>query len=232
MPNSAEESLTARIRSLPRRLGSEVVWCLSLAVGFGALLLVAYLASGFLEKISAARTVALLDVPTVRYAAEHRTGWLTAAMRIVTDLGGDVGLLVVVLAAGVILRRQSGSWRPLLVLLAIAVGAIELERIIKVIVARLRPPAAWRVFHEKGFSFPSGHATHSAAVYGGVAYLATHIRALGRRARVAIWVTAIAACLLIGISRVYLGAHWPTDVVGGWMLAVGWLWIALWAPPL
>ena len=57
-------------------------------------------------------------------------------MRIITDVGGDVGLLIVVLAAGVILRRQTSSWRPLLVLLAIAVGAIELERLIKLIVAR------------------------------------------------------------------------------------------------
>jgi undecaprenyl-diphosphatase len=232
MPNSADESLTARIRSLLHRLGPELAWCLSLAVGFGALLLVAYLASAFLEKIPAAKTAALIDVPIVRYVAEHRVDWLTASMRMITDVGGDVSLLIVVLAAGVILRRQTSSWRPLLALLAIAVGAIELERLIKLIVARPRPPAGWRVFHEKGWSFPSGHATHSAAVYGSVAYLATHIRALGRRARVAIWVTAIGACLLIGVSRVYLGAHWPTDVVGGWMLAIVWLWIALSAPPL
>ena len=232
MQDSSHDRLTARIRSLPRRLSPELAWCFSLAVGFGALLLVAYLASGLLEKIPAAKTAALFDVPIVRYAAEHRVGWLTASMRIITDLGGDVGLLIVVLAAGVILRRQTGSWRPLLVLLTIAVGAIELERVIKLIVARPRPPAAWRVFHEKGWSFPSGHATHSAAVYASVAYLATHIRALGRRARVAIWMTAIGACLLIGVSRIYLGAHWPTDVVGSWMLAIVWLWIALSAPPL
>ena len=232
MQRSAGESLTARVRSLPRRLGSELAWCLSLAVGFGVLLLVAYPASGLVEKIPAARMAAPLDVPIVRYVAEHRVGWLTAAMRIITDLGDDVVLLIVVLAAGVILRRQTSSWRPLLVLLAIAVGAIELERTIKLIVARPRPPAAWRVFHETGWSFPSGHATHSTAVYGSVAYLATHIRVLGQRRRVAIWVTAIGACFLIGISRVYLGAHWPTDVIGGWILATVWLWIALSAPPL
>jgi hypothetical protein len=163
MQNSADDSLIARIRLLPRRLGPELAWCLSLAVGFGVLLLVAYLASGLLDKIPAARTMASFDVLIVRYIVEHRTGWLTTAMRIITDLGGDVVLLIVALAAGVTLRRQNGSWRPLLVLLAIAVGAIELERLIKLMVARPRPPAAWRVFHEQGWSFPSGHAAHSAA---------------------------------------------------------------------
>ena len=232
MQNSADDSLTTRIRSLPRSLGPEFAWCLSLAVGFGALLLVAYLASGLLEKIPATRTTAPFDVAIVRYVAEHRMGWLTASMRIITDLGSDLVLLMVVFAAGVILRLQTSSWRPLLILLAIAVGAIELERIIKLMVARPRPPAAWRVFRENGWSFPSGHATHSAAVYGSVAYLATHIRAPGRRARAVVWVTTIGACFLIGISRVYLGAHWPTDVIGGWILAIVWLWIALSAPPL
>jgi membrane-associated phospholipid phosphatase len=232
MQNSTDDSLTTRIRSLPRRLGPEFAWCLSLAVSFAALLLAAYLASELIEKIPAARTTVPFDVAIVRYVAEHRMGWLTASMRIITDLGSDVVLLIVMLAAGVILRRQTSSWRPLLVLLAIAVGAIELERVIKLIVARPRPPAAWRVFHETGWSFPSGHATHSAAVYGSVAYLTTRIRALGRRARAAVWVTAIGACLLIGASRVYLGAHWPTDVIGGWILAIVWLWITLSAPPL
>lgn len=231
MQNSTH-SLTARIRSLPRRLGPEVAWCLSLAVGFGVLLLVAYVASGLLEKIPGARATVLFDAPIVRYVAGHRVGWLTAVMRIITDLGSDAVLLIVVLVAGLILRRQTGSWRPLFVLLAVAVGAVALERIIKLIVARPRPPAQWRVFHEKGWSFPSGHATHSAAVCGSVAYLATHIRALGRRAHAAVWVIAIGACFLIGISRVYLGAHWPTDVIGGWILAIAWLWIALSAPPL
>jgi membrane-associated phospholipid phosphatase len=232
MRNSANENLSARVRSLARRVGPDLAWCLSLAFGFGALLLLAYLASWLFQRIPDAPTTAFFDVPISRYVAEHRTGWLTAAMGIVTDLGGDGVLLIVVLVIGVILRRETGTWRPLLVLLAIAVGAIELERLIKLIVARPRPPVAWRVFHENGWSFPSGHATHSAAVYGSVAYLTTHVRPLGRRARAAVWATAIGACVLIGVSRVYLGAHWPTDVIGGWIFAIVWLWMALSAPPL
>src|SRR6266404_9340071 len=92
MQNSADNSLTTRIHSLPRRLGPELAWCLSLAVGFGAFLLVAYLASGLLEKIPATRTTAPFDVAIVRYVAEHRMGWLTASMRIITDLGSDLVL--------------------------------------------------------------------------------------------------------------------------------------------
>jgi membrane-associated phospholipid phosphatase len=100
------------------------------------------------------------------------------------------------------------------------------------VVGRASAAAAWMVVPEKGWEFPSGHATRSAAVYGSVGHLAIRCRAVGRRAHAAVWMIAIPVSFLVGISRVYLGVRWPADAIGGWILATAWLWVALLAPPL
>ncbi len=208
-------------------VGSEVAWCLSLVLRLGAFLVVACAVTELLRKVLGPATLALIDVPILSYIATHRVAWLTAAMREITRLGGDGFLLVVVIIAGSVLRRQTGSWRPLLIIVAMAVGALTIEKVVKLVIARPRPPAGWRTVSESGWSFPSGHATRSAAVYGGAACLTARFRALGQRAQMILWGFATALSFLVGISRVYLGVHWPTDVVGGWILAVVWLWTVL-----
>jgi undecaprenyl-diphosphatase len=70
-------------------------------------------------------------------------------------------------------------------------------------------------------SFPSGHAANSALVYLTIAALLTSIER-DARARAYIVVTAIALTLCIGLSRLYLGVHWPSDVAAGWALGAGW----------
>jgi membrane-associated phospholipid phosphatase len=210
-----------------RCVGFEVEWCLSLALRLGALLVVACVVTELLRKILGPATLALIDAPILRYVATHRVAWLTAAMRAITRLGSDGFLLVVIIIAGSVLRRQTGSWRPLLTLVAMALGALTIEKVVKHVIARRRPAATWRVVFESGWSFPSGHATRSAAVYGGAACLTRRLRVLGQRAQMVLWGLATALSFLVGISRVYLGVHWPTDVVGGWIFAVGWLWTVL-----
>ena len=232
MHGSAHDSLTARGGLPRRRPRPEVTWFLSVALRLATLLMITILVAELLERMPGAMATAPFDAAIIRALAEHRVGWLTASFQMITGLGGEGFLVVVVLAAGLILRRQTNSWRPLFVLLAVAIGAVVLERVIKLVVARPRPPAAWMVIQEKGCAFPSGHAIRSATVYGGLAYLATRINALGRRIHVALWMLAAGLSFLVGVSRVYLGVHWPTDVIGGWILAIAWLWLALSGPPL
>lgn len=208
-------------------VGSEVAWCLSLVLRLGAFLVVACAVTELLRKVLGPATLALIDVPILRYIATHRVAWLTAAMLEITRLGSDGFLWVVVIVAGSVLRRQTGSWRPLLILVAMAVGAYTIEKVVKHVIARPRPPARWRIVSESGWAFPSGHATRSAAVYGGAACLTSWLRPLGRRAQMILWGFATALSFLVGISRVYLGVHWPTDVVGGWILSIGWVWTVL-----
>jgi membrane-associated phospholipid phosphatase len=210
-----------------RCLKSEVAWCLSLVLGLGAFLAVSCVVTELLWKMLGPTATALIDAPILRCVVLYRVGWLTAAMREITKLGSEGFLLAVVIIAGSVLHRQTGSWRPLLILAGIALGAVAIERVVKLVVARPRPPITWTIVSESGWSFPSGHATRSAAVYGGAACLTTRLRAFGQRAQMILWGLAATLSFLVGISRVYLGVHWPTDVVVGWILAAGWLWVAL-----
>lgn len=141
--------------------------------------------------------------------------WLMAAASFVGKPG--VVLLLSLGLAGFFASRRQGS-DVFLVVLAVG-GAEGLNPLLKLLFARHRPGLADLVT----YSFPSGHATGSMAFFGLLVYLA--LRAGGPFWRRALAVAgALLAVLLIGASRVYLGEHYPTDVVGGW--AVGLVWLA------
>jgi len=97
--------------------------------------------------------------------------------------------------------------------------------VVKNVVGRHRPPTSLRVVNvsARGLSFPSGHATVAAAGLGALAVLAA-ARATRSVIRTAALVAGVGAAVLVGLSRLYLGVHWPTDVLAGWVLAVSWMW--------
>ena len=151
--------------------------------------------------------------------------WLQEAARDVTSLGSIVVLVIITLAAVGYLflaRKQVAAW---LMLIAVF-GGIALNDLLKAAFARPRPdivtPAA-RVFTT---SFPSGHAALSAITYLTVGVLLARSQS---SFRMGIYFMSLAAFLsvLIGISRIYLGVHYPTDVLGGWCIGVAWA-IACW----
>ncbi len=115
-------------------------------------------------------------------------------------------------------RRGAG-----LVLVTLA-GAALLDVGLKELFARTRPQAFFDFYPApESFSFPSGHSLFAVCFFGGIAVLLSH-RLQGRFPQVLVWAVAVGAILLIGISRVYLGVHYPTDVIGGF--AVGIVWVA------
>ena len=190
----------------------------ALAASLHGLILVGALAGGLLRQ---AGPTGLVDQPAASFLVAHRQGWLTGVMRLVTDLGAAGVLVPLVLAAGLAWRWRRGSWRPLALLAGAAAGAWVVQVAVKQLVERPRPPAGLALSHATGFAFPSGHATDAAAVYGMLAVL---LARSGRpAARVAAWAGAAALVALVGLSRLYLGVHWLSDVVAGAALGIAWL---------
>ena len=190
----------------------------ALAASLLGLILFGALTGGLLRQ---AGPTGLVDQPAEAFVVAHRQGWLNGAMRLVTDLGAAGVLVPLVLAAGLAWRWRRGSWRPLGLLAGAAAGAWVVQVAVKQLVERPRPPASLALSHATGFAFPSGHATDAAAVYGMLAVL---LARSGRpAARVAAWAVAAALIALVGLSRLYLGVHWLSDVVAGAGLGAAWL---------
>jgi undecaprenyl-diphosphatase len=156
------------------------------------------------------------------YVVGHRTPWLTTTMKAVTVLGSTAALVPMILVIGLWAHRRGKGWRPLAVLAAAQGGSIVLYRLVEVLVARPRPSMAPLLATAGGYAFPSGHATQAVVVFGALAYLAsgwtTHWSV-----KVVLWTGALVVALVVGLSRVYLGGHWPSDVIGGWALGALWL---------
>ena len=110
-----------------------------------------------------------------------------------------------------------------MVLALVGVSGIALVVVTaKALVVRDRPPLPFAVIAEDGYSFPSGHATGTAAIALLSAWMLTRWLITSWTGRVIVWTMAIASAAVIGFSRVYLGVHYVSDVLAGWLLGMTW----------
>jgi len=148
---------------------------------------------------------------------------LDAVMRGATFIGSNVVLVPAYVVATVTLLLL-GRRRDALFLVVVGAGSLLLNGAMKLFFQRPRPQVPWaHVLPD--FSFPSGHSMISLAFFLALAIVVWHAR--GGRWGVAATALALAGSLLIGVSRVYLGDHYLTDVVGGYLAAVLWLSVVL-----
>jgi membrane protein DedA with SNARE-associated domain/membrane-associated phospholipid phosphatase len=204
---------------------------LSLVVSLGAFS--AWVFGAMAQDVVAHEEAVLYDRGILRFAVAHRTGWLTEVMKAASFLGSNLVLVPVVVGAGAWLVVSRRAWRPAIAAAVSIVGADVLYQVTKVWVGRPRPPVGFHLVQVGGYAFPSGHATQALAGWVAVAVVLASGRSL--RTRVLVGVVVAILVLLIGVSRIYFGIHWFTDVVGGFALGGAWLCVVgavmLWTAP-
>lgn len=146
--------------------------------------------------------------------------WFEDAMRDITALGGlPVLTLATAATAGYLLLKRSA--RALGLLLASTTGGLLLSLVLKAVHDRPRPDYVTHLAPTLTASFPSGHSSMSAVVYLTLAALLTRLVA-ENRLKVYCVAVALVLTMLVGLSRVYAGVHYPSDVIAGWALGLGW----------
>ena len=151
--------------------------------------------------------------------------WFEESMRDITALGGFTVLTIVTIAATLLLVFHRRG-REALIFATTVVLAYASSEILKAFYDRDRPMIVAHGSIVYSQSFPSGHSTAAAATFLTLATVVASVEPR-RRTKALVYGLAISGVLAVGVSRVYLGVHWPTDVLAGW--ALGWSWaLAAW----
>jgi len=165
--------------------------------------------------------MASFDDYFIRHIQGLENETLTEILKGFTFIGTTKPVIAILLIAIVILLATKRLWKESLFLIWVMLGEKILNEVAKDLFERERP-TIHQLAEESGYSFPSGHAMASICLYGALAYLVWGLtRRLGWR-----WTAFIAAALLIliiGGSRIYLGVHYPSDILGGYLLGGCWL---------
>lgn len=159
------------------------------------------------------------DADIVSWVAQHRSSWLVDVARILTYLGNGavVAIALIVIAVVLVRGRVLSIVEATAPLVALGLGVV-LSTIGKQIVQRPRPPAGWHEVVERSSGFPSGHSTQAAAGWLALALVLVYARRSSGQWRRYPIVAALLVIGLVGITRVILGVHSPTDVLAGWAL--------------
>ena len=153
-------------------------------------------------------------------AARGAHPWIVEMMRDLSGIGSTVTLLLVTVAACGYLALAGSRRRATIVALSIISAEMAVD-VFKAVFARTRPDVHLAEFAVRGLSFPSGHSSMSAVVFLTLGALIAYGH-IGPLQRWYIMGVAMAATVLVGLSRAALGVHWATDVLGGWAFGAAW----------
>lgn len=146
--------------------------------------------------------------------------WVTEVMRDLSGLGSTVSLSLITMATVGYLALALSHRSAVVVAVSVVSGSL-LMTLLKSTIGRLRPDAQFAAVLAPGLSFPSGHASMAAIVFLTLGALVASTRGSLRERSYILGVAALFT-LLVGLSRVALGVHWATDVLGGWAFGAGW----------
>ena len=171
--------------------------------------------------------LANLDKPALALSEDLRTPWLNSAVTAFTNIGGGIGMPIVGSILTAWLTWAGRTWRPLILVGGAAAVSVSATTFGKKLFGRTRPDHADAVPpYESSPSFPSGHTLNTTVVIGLVVYLAC-LQIQRTVARVSIITAGSIFIITMGLSRVFLGHHWLTDVIAGWLLGLAWVGIVI-----
>lgn len=202
------------MRKLSLRLLLAFILCISLGVLFG------YIATAVGNK-----SIARFDTSVISFVQGMETPWLTVVMKVFTQIGSvyiiaPVGVIAFVLLFYIFRYRQQA-----LLFVIVVAGTPVLNGLLKNYFKRERPEIH-RIIDIGGYSFPSGHSMMAFSFYAIIVYIAWR-NAKTTLSRVLLILFAAFMIIIIGTSRIYLGVHYPSDVVGGFVVSGIWVIIAI-----
>lgn len=163
----------------------------------------------------------LWEINLIQSLEHFRNPMLNYWMLFITNLGSTFFIIFIsalVSVAFIFFKK----YRYLLIFISAILGEEAITYLIKHLVKRIRPEILAHLTQASGFSFPSGHSFASATLYSLLAYFLTK-EIKNKKIKMFIWILALLFISLIGFSRIYLGVHWITDVLGGFMMAFIWI---------
>ena len=206
---------------IKKRLTPNEKYGLYLTIGGTFTLLFIFIFFGILQDYIGQDPLVKADLRIINLISHFRTPGLNQFMLFLTDLArGEVITVAVIFSLTILFLLQKRSY--LTSLLIFVLGGETFVWIIKKIVERPRPPLAEALVSEASYSFPSGHSFVAIAFYGLITFFL--FESLKKRwAKIIAISLGIILIILIGISRIYLGAHWPSDVLASYASSLAWL---------
>lgn len=168
-----------------------------------------------------AEWLARMDLKIITFVQNFQNEFLTKVMVALSAIGSVKGLTYMTMLVSIILFIRRHHLLSLYLSISVALGAGILNQWLKILFQRERPDIL-RLIPIHGYSFPSGHSMGSMIFFGGLIFISARLmRKTG--VRFSLYMTFASMILLIGLSRIYLGVHYPSDVIGGFACGVLWL---------
>jgi undecaprenyl-diphosphatase len=209
------------------RVGVRGTLILILTVGGVIAIALSFIASRIYDAVTESDGVAGLDKPILDLMITWRSPALDSVVTAYTNVAGPIGMPILAVAALLILSLWRRSFTPAILIAAAGIGSLLMTVVGKDLIGRDRPPLVDAVPpYDLTASFPSGHTLNAVVIAGVVAYLLL-LRCRTVHGRVITIVVAAFFALTIGVSRVFLGHHWFTDVLAAWVLGAAWLAIVI-----
>jgi undecaprenyl-diphosphatase len=180
----------------------------------------------FIAFIISAKEITQFDSTVISFVQGFENPGLTMIMKIFSIIGDTTAVIVLSLVVLLFLYFVLKHRTELVLFVAAIIGSAVLNLILKYFFQRTRPDIH-RLVEIAGYSFPSGHAMNACTVYTIISFLLWH-NIQNRTGRIILIVISAIMIISIGLSRIYLGVHYPSDVIGGYFASGFWLAIAIW----